>query len=335
MKYTKLGHSGLDVSRICLGTMGFGRPEAGMFPWAIDEKKSEAVVAKALDLGINFFDTANIYSHGDSEKYLGAALNKLATRDQIVVATKVFYTPTNDPNQHGLSRKAIMTQIDQSLERLGMDYVDLYIIHRWDYKTPIEETMEALHDLVKVGKVRYLGASAMFAWQLEKAQNVAEKHNWTKFISMQNHYNLLYREDEREMIPYCQDQDIALTPYSPLASGRLTRQWGANTLRFKTDKPAQEKYDADKEKDMPIIKRVGEVAAKYHLPQAQIALAWLLQQPQVTAPIIGATKPDHLQSSVEAVDLKLANEDIEYLNELYTPHRIVGPLTPEEQNFTR
>ena len=335
MKYTKLGHTGLDVSRICLGTMGFGRPEAGMFPWAINEQKSEEVVAQALDLGINFFDTANIYSHGDSEKYLGAALKKLAPRDQVVVATKVFYTPTDDPNQHGLSRKAIMTQIDQSLTRLGMDYIDLYIIHRWDYQTPIEETMEALHDLVKAGKVRYLGASAMFAWQFEQAQNIAEKHNWTKFISMQNHYNLLYREDEREMIPYCQDQDIALTPYSPLASGRLTRQWSGDTLRYKTDKPAQEKYDADKEKDMPIIKRVGELAAKYNVPQAQIALAWLLHKPQVAAPIIGATNPNHLKSSVDAVNLDLSTEDLHYLEQLYTPHRVVGPLTPADQNFTR
>lgn len=335
MKYTKLGHTGLDVSRICLGTMGFGRPESGMFPWAIDAQKSEKVVAKALELGINFFDTANIYSHGDSERYLGAALKKLAHRDQVVVATKVFYTPTNEPNQHGLSRKAIMTQIDQSLERLDMDYIDLYIIHRWDYQTPIEETMEALHDLVKAGKVRYIGASAMFAWQLEKAQNIAEKHNWTKFVSMQNHYNLLYREDERELIPYCEDQDIALTPYSPLASGRLARQWSADTLRFKTDQPAKEKYDADKEKDMPIIRRVGEVAEKYDVPQAQVALSWLLHQPQVAAPIVGATNPDHLQSSVAAVDLELAEEDLNYLAEAYTPHRVVGPLTPEDRNFTR
>ncbi|BDR56823.1 aldo/keto reductase [Xylocopilactobacillus apis] len=328
MKYTKLGHSGLDVSRICLGTMGFGRPESGMFPWAIDQQKSEAVVAKALDLGINFFDTANIYSHGDSEEYLGNALNKLAKRDQIVVATKVFYTPGNEPNQHGLSRKAIMYQIDQSLKRLKMDYVDLYIIHRWDYNTPIEETMEALHDLVKTGKVRYLGASAMFAWQLEQAQNVAEKHNWTKFISMQNHYNLLYREEEREMIPYCQDQDIALTPYSPLASGRLTRQWSGDTLRYQTDTVAKGKYDADKELDLPIVKRVGEIAAKYNVPQVQVALAWLLHQPQMAAPIMGATNPDHLASAAKAVDLKLTADDLNYLAEPYQTHRLVGPLTP-------
>lgn len=228
-----------------------------------------------------------------------------------------------------------MTQIDQSLERLDMDYIDLYIIHRWDYQTPIEETMEALHDLVKAGKVRYIGASAMFAWQLEKAQNIAEKHNWTKFVSLQNHYNLLYREDERELIPYCEDQNIALTPYSPLDSGRLTRQWSADTLRFRTDQPAREKYDADKEKDMPIIRRVGEVAEKYNVPQAQVALSWLLHQPQVAAPIVGATNSDHLQSSVAAVDLELAEEDLNYLAEAYTPHRVAGPLTPEDRNFTR
>lgn len=335
MKYTKLGRTGLDVSRLCLGTMGFGRPASGMFPWAINKTKSEAVVSKALELGINFFDTANIYSHGDSEEYLGAALKKLAHRDEIVVATKVFYTKTDKPNQHGLSRKAIIQQIDQSLKRLKMDYIDLYIIHRWDYQTPIAETMETLNDLVKIGKVRYLGASAMFAWQLEQAQNVAEQHNWAKFVSMQSHYNLLYREEEREMIPYCQDQDIAITPYSPLASGRLTRQWDADTLRYNTDVVAQNKYDPDKEIDLPIIKRVGKIAAKYQVPQVEVALAWLLQQTQVVAPIIGATTPEHLETAAKAVDFNLSSEDLKYLQELYQPHRLVGPLTPQDQNFTR
>jgi aryl-alcohol dehydrogenase-like predicted oxidoreductase len=335
MEYTKLGRSGLDVSRLCLGTMGFGRPSSGMFPWAVDAEKSAAVVDEALHLGINFFDTGNIYSHGDSERYLSAALKKLANRDEVVVATKVFFSPSDRPNQHGLSRKAIMTQIDQSLERLGMDYVDLYIIHRWDYQTPIEETMEALHDVVKAGKARYIGASAMFAWQFEQAQNVAETNHWTKFISMQDHLNLLYREEEREMLPYCADQGIAVTPYSPLASGRLTRQWGADTLRFKTDKVAQGKYDKTEAEDMPIVQRVGEIAKKYDVPQAQIALAWLLQKPEVAAPIIGATCPKHLASAVAAVDLKLAPADIQYLEAPYVPHAVVGAWTPATNDFKK
>lgn len=335
MKYTKLGHTGLDVSQLCLGTMGFGRPESGMFPWAIDQAKSEDVVAEALKLGINFFDTANIYSHGDSETYLGAALNKLAQRDEVVVATKVFFTPSDQPNQHGLSRKAIMAQIDKSLTRLKMDYVDLYIIHRWDYQTPIEETMEALHDVVKAGKARYIGASAMFAWQFEQAQNVAAANHWTKFVSMQDHLNLLYREEEREMLPYCQDQNIAVTPYSPLASGRLTRQWGADTKRFQTDTVAKGKYDETEQADFPIVQRVAEIATKYQVNQAQVALAWLMQKPQVVVPIIGATRPAHLASAVGALDLKLTPEDIQYLEAPYVPHKVVGALAADDTNFTR
>lgn len=336
MEYRKLGNTGLDVSRICLGTMGFGRPETGVFPWAVDYDKSEQVIKKALDLGINFFDTANIYSYGDSEEFLGKALKKYANRDEIAVATKVFFTKSDEPNQHGLSRKAIMTQIDKSLKRLNMDYVDLYIIHRWDYNTPIEETMEALHDVVKSGKARYIGASAMYSWQFEQAQAIAKEHGWTEFVSMQNHLNLLYREEEREMMPLCEDQNIAVTPYSPLASGHLTRKtWEGNTKRAQTDKVAQSKYDADEQNDMQIVTRVSEVANKYGVTMAQVAIAWLLQKKQVVAPIIGATNPDHLQSTVDALNIKLDKEDVNYLEELYLPHKVVGAFTKEENDFTR
>lgn len=232
MEYVKFGNTGLEVSRLCLGTMGFGNPNSGFHEWTLEEEESRKVIKKALDLGINFFDTANIYSYGSSEEIVGRALNDFANRDEIVVATKAYMKMKDKPNSGGLSRKALFYQLDQSLARLNMDYVDLYIIHRWDYNTPIEETMEALHDLVKSGKVRYIGASAMYAWQFAKAQAIAEKNGWTKFISMQNHLNLLYREEEREMLPLCQDQGVAVTPYSPLASGRLTRDWEATTKRW-------------------------------------------------------------------------------------------------------
>lgn len=335
MDYTKFGNTGLDVSRLCLGTMGFGNASTGMFPWAVGAEQSEKVIKQALDLGINFFDTANIYSHGDSERFVGQALKKLADRDQIVLATKVFFTPEKAPNLAGLSRKAIMSQIDQSLERLQTDYVDLYIIHRWDYNTPIEETMSALHDVVKAGKARYIGASAMFAWQFEKAQAVAKLHGWTEFVSMQNHLNLLYREEEREMLPLCRDQNIAVTPYSPLASGRLTRDWAGETKRYATDAVARSKYDDSKQLDMPIIKRVGEIAAKYGVDRVQVALAWLLQKPGVTAPIIGATKAHHLTGAVKALDLTLSPEDINYLEAPYAPHELVGPLASDQMDYQR
>jgi len=335
MEYTKLGHTGLDVSRLCLGTMGFGNASTGMFPWAVDEAQSTQVIKKALDLGINFFDTANIYSHGDSEKFVGDALKKYANRDEIVLATKVFFSPDQKPNSSGLSRKAIFSQIDQSLKRLQTDYVDLYIIHRWDYNTPIEETMEALNDVVKSGKARYIGASAMFAWQFEKAQAVAEQHGWQKFVSMQNHLNLLYREEEREMLPLCADQKIAVTPYSPLASGRLTRNWAGDTKRYATDAVARSKYDDSKELDLPIIKRVGEVADKYGVSRVQVALAWLLQKPTITAPIVGATKLDHLVGAVKALDLQLSDEDVAALEAPYVPHELVGPLAADDTNFQR
>lgn len=336
MEYSKLGNTGLDVSRICLGTMGFGRPGNEMFPWAVDEIASEKVVKKALDLGINFFDTANIYSHGDSEKFLGQALKKNANRDEIAVATKVFFTPSDKPNQYGLSRKAIMTQIDKSLTRLDMNYVDLYIIHRWDYSTPIEETMEALHDIVKAGKARYIGASAMYSWQFEQAQAIAREHNWTEFVSMQDHLNLLYREEEREMLPLCEDENIAITPYSPLASGHLTRStWDGKTKRAQTDKVAESKYNNAEQNDMEIVKRVSEVATKHHVTMAQVAIAWLLQKKQVVAPIIGATNPDHLASTVDALNIKLDNEDVRYMEAPYLPHKLVGAFTKEENDFTR
>lgn len=335
MEYSKFGNTGLDVSRLCLGTMGFGNASTGMFPWAVDEEKSEQVIKQALDLGINFFDTANIYSHGDSERFVGQALKKLANRDEIVLATKVFFTPEKAPNVAGLSRKAIFSQIDQSLKRLQTDYVDLYVIHRWDYNTPIEETMEALNDVVKSGKVRYIGASAMFAWQFEKAQAVAEQHGWTKFVSMQNHLNLLYREEEREMLPLCADQGIAVTPYSPLASGRLTRDWSGETKRYATDKVARSKYDDSKQLDLPIIQRVGEMAKKYGVERVQIALAWLLQKPTVTAPIIGATKSSHLTGAVKALDVHLSADDVAYLEAPYLPHELVGPLTADETDYQR
>ncbi|MBO6349866.1 aldo/keto reductase [Enterococcus casseliflavus] len=324
MDYVKFGNTGLDVSPLCLGTMGFGDPNSGFHEWVLEEDDSREVIKKALDLGINFFDTANVYSYGASEEIVGRALNDFAPRDEIVVATKLYSKMKQRPNSGGLSRKAIFYQVEQSLKRLQMDYIDLYIIHRWDYHTPIEETMKALHDLVVSGKVRYIGASAMYAWQFAKAQTVAEKNGWTKFVSMQNHLNLLYREEEREMMPLCADQKIAVTPYSPLAAGRLTRDWGAETKRYLTDKTANQKYDKTMEQDREIVVRVAQIADKHQSKRAQIALAWLLQKEQVVAPIIGATKESHLLDALPALDLKLTAEEIAYLEEPYLPHAVVG-----------
>ena len=324
MDYVKFGNTGLDVSPLCLGTMGFGDPNSGFHEWVLEEDDSREVIKKALDLGINFFDTANVYSYGASEEIVGRALNDFAPRDEIVVATKLYSKMKQRPNSGGLSRKAIFYQVEQSLKRLQMDYIDLYIIHRWDYHTPIEETMKALHDLVVSGKVRYIGASAMYAWQFAKAQAVAEKNGWTKFVSMQNHLNLLYREEEREMMPLCADQKIAVTPYSPLAAGRLTRDWGAETKRYVTDKTANQKYDKTMEQDREIVVRVAQIADKHQSKRAQIALAWLLQKEQVVAPIIGATKESHLLDALPALDLKLTAEEIAYLEEPYLPHAVVG-----------
>ncbi|MEB6145883.1 aldo/keto reductase [Enterococcus casseliflavus] len=324
MDYVKFGNTGLDVSPLCLGTMGFGDPNSGFHEWVFEEDDSREVIKKALDLGINFFDTANVYSYGASEEIVGRALNDFAPRDEIVVATKLYSKMKQRPNSGGLSRKAIFYQVEQSLKRLQMDYIDLYIIHRWDYHTPIEETMKALHDLVVSGKVRYIGSSAMYAWQFAKAQAVAEKNGWTKFVSMQNHLNLLYREEEREMMPLCADQKIAVTPYSPLAAGRLTRDWSAETKRYVTDKTANQKYDKTMEQDREIVARVAQIADKHQSKRAQIALAWLLQKEQVVAPIIGATKESHLLDALPALDLKLTAEEIAYLEEPYLPHAVVG-----------
>jgi len=305
--------------------MSFGTAEGWVHnEWALDEEDSRTIIKKALDLGINFFDTANAYAYGNSEKILGRALTDFAIRDEVVIATKVFVPMSKKPNDGGLSRKHILSQVDQSLKRLGTDYIDLYIIHRWDYNTPIEETMEALHDIIKAGKVRYIGASAMYAWQFQKALHVAEKHSWTRFVSMQNHYNLIYREEEREMLPLCKEEKIAATPYSPLASGRLARDWSESTQRLKTDPIARQKYDATADSDKMIIKRVAEVAEKHSVPRAHIALAWLLHKAPVIAPVIGATKISHLENAVESVSVKLTPDDIADLEEPYLPHPIVG-----------
>jgi len=325
MEYVKLGNTGLDISPICLGAMSFGSDTDWVHkPWALNEEDSRKIIKRALDLGVNFFDTANVYANGLSEQIVGRALQDFANRDEVVLATKVFFPMNETPNGMGLSRKHIMSSIDASLTRLGTDYVDLYIIHRWDYHTPIAETMEALHDIVKAGKVRYIGASAMYAFQFQKALHVAEKHGWTRFVSMQNHYNLIYREDEREMLPLCVEEKIAVTPYSPLAAGRLARDWSETTERSETDPIAKQKYDATAEKDKIIVERVAELAQKYHVSHAQISLAWLLQKDGVVSPIIGATKIHHLESAVEAMNVRLEPEDIAYLEAPYVPHPLVG-----------
>ena len=327
MEYVKLGNTGLDVSPICLGCMSFGTAEGWVHnPWALDEEGSRSIIKRALDSGINFFDTANAYAYGKSEEILGRALKDYANRDEVVIATKVFVPMRKGPNSGGLSRKHIMSEIDHSLRRLNTDYVDLYIIHRWDYNTPIEETMAALHDVVKSGKARYIGASAMYAWQFQKALHVAEKNGWTRFVSMQNHLNLIYREEEREMLPLCKEEKIAVTPYSPLASGRLARDWAETTKRLETDPIAKRKYDATADADKLVVERLAEVAEKHGVPRAQIALAWLLQKEPVVAPVIGATKIPHLESAVESLSVQLTPEEVAYLEEPYVPHPIVGVI---------
>ncbi|MCX7845668.1 MAG: aldo/keto reductase [Dictyoglomaceae bacterium] len=331
MEYMKLGKSGLEVSRICLGCMSFGDKNIWTHKWVLDEENSRPIIKKALELGINFFDTANVYSLGRSEEILGRALKDFARREEVVIATKVYFPMHEGKNSMGLSRKIIMHEVDQSLKRLQTDYIDLYIIHRWDYNTPIEETMEALHDVIKAGKVRYIGASAMFAWQFQRALYTAEKHGWTKFISMQNHYNLIYREDERELIPLCKEEGIGLTPYSPLAAGRLAREWGETTVRYETDEIAKMKYDSTKEVDKAIIDRVGEIAQKHEISRAQVALAWLLHKKPVVSPIVGVTKIEQLEDAVKAISVKLTEEEIKYLEEPYIPHQIVGPLPYPEK----
>ncbi len=325
MQNRKLGNTGLDVSPICLGCMSFGTAEGWVHnPWALNEEDSRKIIKRALDLGINFFDTANVYAFGNSEKILGRAIRDLANRDEVVIATKVFGTMREGPNGGGLSRKHIFSQVEQSLDRLGVDYIDLYIIHRWDYHTPIEETMAALHDVIKSGKVRYIGASAMYAWQFQKALHVAEKYGWTRFVSMQNHFNLIYREEEREMMPLCAEEKIAVTPYSPLASGRLARVLNEKTQRYETDPIAKSKYDQTTGSDSKIIERVAEIADEHGVSMAQVSLAWLRHKTPVVAPIIGATKLAHLESAVESLSVQLSPDEIAYLEEPYVPHPLVG-----------
>lgn len=325
MDYMNLGNCGLKVSRICLGCMTYGVPERGAHPWTLDEAQSRPFIARALELGINFFDTSNSYSDGTSEEIVGRALHDLARRDEVIIATKVFYPTRKDANGRGLSRKAILTEIDASLRRLGTDYVDLYQTHRWDYDTPIEETLEALHDVVKAGKARYIGASSMFAWQFCKALCLSERHGWTRFVSMQNHYNLINREEEREMLGLCQAEGIGVLPWSPLARGRLTRAWDAEpTKRTETDEFGKVLYAGTAEADRRVIERVGEVAAARGVARAQVALAWLLHKPVVTSPIIGASRAHHLQDAVAALALKLSATEIAALEEPYVPHPLVG-----------
>ena len=319
MEYTKLGKTEIQVSKVCVGCMSFGKAGT-MHDWTLDEAETENVVKDALSLGINFFDTANGYSAGTSEEYLGRALKKNIARDEVVIASKVYFNPGR------LSAGAIHREIDGTLKRLGTDYLDLYIIHRFDYETPIEETMEALNDLVKAGKVRALGASAMYGYQFYNMQLVAKEHGWARFEAMENHYNLLYREDERELIPICKQMGVSLMPYSPLAAGHLTRpQWNTDTLRSKTDRVAMGKYDRTEEQDLEIVRRVHELALKYNVKMQQIALAWHWAK-GVSAPIIGATKAAHLDDAAKALDVKLTPEDISYLEEPYVPHRIVGAI---------
>jgi 1-deoxyxylulose-5-phosphate synthase len=321
MRYLKLGKTGLEVSVITLGCMSFGAPDRGSHPWSLDEGASRDIIKQALDAGVNFLDTANVYSAGSSEEIVGKAVRDFVPREEVVIATKVFSRMRPGPNGAGLSRKAIFAELDASLRRLQTDYIDLYQIHRWDYDTPIEETLEALHDAVRAGKVRYIGASSMYAWQFTKALYIAELNGWTKFVSMQNHYNLIYREEEREMLPLCVDQGIGVIPWSPLARGRLTRPWDTATARTETDEFGKSLY---RDEDRQIVERVIDLAAKRGLTPAQVALAWLLRNPAVTSPIVGVTKPDQLSQALSAVDAELDGAEVAYLEEPYAPHTIAG-----------
>jgi 1-deoxyxylulose-5-phosphate synthase len=321
MEYVPLGTTGLQVSRICLGCMSYGEPERGNQPWSLGRDAAQPFFRQALDLGINFFDTANVYSAGSSEEITGSTLLSMTSRDEVVIATKVRGRMHPGPNGEGLSRRNIMSEIDHSLRRLGTEYVDLYQIHRWDYDTPIEETMEALHDVVKAGKARYIGASSMYAWQFAQANYTAEMNGWTRFVSMQNYYNLLYREEEREMFPLLADQGVGSIPWSPLARGRLTRPWDAETARSETDEFGQNLYsDADR----PLVEAVLKVAAARGVSAAQVALAWVLLNPVVSSPIVGATKPEHLDDAVASLDVHLTKEEIAALQEGYQPHQVAG-----------
>jgi 1-deoxyxylulose-5-phosphate synthase len=324
MKYVKFGNTGLEVSRICLGCMSYGDSSRGGHPWALNEEESQPFFRRAVEAGINFFDTANAYSAGSSEEFLGRALKQyVPNRDEAVIATKVCLPMRKGPNGAGLSRKAIMNEIDHSLRRLGVDYVDLYQIHRFDHRTPIEETLEALHDVVEAGKARYIGASSMYAWQFTKMLYTSKANGWTPFVSMQNHYNLLHREEEREMLPLCADQGVAVIPWSPLARGRLTRDWDDKTDRSDTDMFGSTLYvDSDRE----IVEAVARVAEGRGIQRAQVALAWMLGKPGITSPIIGATKQHHLDDAVAALDVSLDDAEIAPLEAPYVPHRVVGFL---------
>ena len=324
MEYVKFGKTGLDVSRLCIGCMTYGIPDRGSHPWTLEEEKSRPLIKQAVELGINFFDTANVYSDGTSEEILGRALKEYTRREDVVIATKVNGRVRPGPNGAGLSRKAIFGELDNSLRRLGTDFVDLFQIHRWDPAVPIEETMEALHDVVKAGKVRYIGASSMYAWQFSKALYTSRLRGWTEFVSMQNHLNLLNREEEREMLPLCADQGIAVMPWSPLARGRLTRAWNETSSRQETDEFGKKLYAQFPDSDRLIIDQVSAIAAARGVPRAEVAMAWLLQKKGVTSPIVGASKTDHLKDAVAALSLKLTAEEITLLERPYVPHNISG-----------
>ncbi len=324
MDTKRLGKTGLEVSRLCLGCMSYGVSSAGTHAWTLDEETSRPFIRRALEAGINFFDTANVYSAGTSEEIVGRALKDFARRDEVVIATKVHGRMRPGPNGAGLSRKAILGEIDHSLRRLGTDYVDLYQIHRWDGDTPIEETMEALHDVVRAGKALHIGASSMYAWQFAKALHVAERHGWTRFSSMQNYVNLLYREEEREMLPLCRAEGIGVIPWSPMARGRLTRDWDERTARLDTDEFGRTLYAKTADADRRIVDEVAAIARARGLSRAQVALAWVLGKPEVTAPIIGATKPHHLDDAIAALDVKLTDEEVRSLESLYVPHETTG-----------
>ncbi|WP_431320577.1 aldo/keto reductase [Rhizobium sp. YTU87027] len=324
MDYVKFGGTGLEVSKICLGCMTFGEPGRGNHSWTLGEEDSRVLIKQALDLGINFLDTANTYSDGSSEEIVGRAIKDFSKRDEIVLATKVFNRMRPGPNGAGLSRKAIFDEIDNSLRRLGTDYVDLYQIHRFDQTTPIEETLEALHDVVRAGKARYIGASSMYAWQFAKMLYTSRANGWTPFVSMQDHLNLLYREEEREMLPFCLDQKIAVIPWSPLARGRLTRDWDEKTTRSETDEFGKTLYKQAEDADRTIIGVVGKLAEKHGVSRAQIATAWILQKSAATAPIIGASKANHLTDAVASLAVKLTPDDVAALEEPYVPHHVEG-----------
>jgi 1-deoxyxylulose-5-phosphate synthase len=321
MEYHKLGSTGADVSKICLGCMSFGEPERGGHPWSLNEGAATPIIRQAIEAGINFFDTANVYSDGTSEEIVGRVLAEHANRDEIVLATKVHGPMRRGPNGWGLSRKAILSEIDNSLRRLGTDYIDLYQIHRFDPRTPIEETLEALHDVVKAGKARYIGASSMYAWQFAKMLHTSEQHGWTRFTTMQNHYNLLYREEEREMLPLCVDEGIGVIPWSPLARGRLTRDWDESTERSQTDEFGRRLYA---ESDRVIVQAVADLADKRGLKRAQVSLAWLFAKPAISAPIVGVTNAGQLEDAVSSLSIELSPEEIESLEQPYEPHAIAG-----------